>query len=71
MRLGRAGKLIDVARSVGQPVGNAEPGRDVDRLRDPIAPDEGQDLLSSGRLERHSLDAGWSRGGRPAASGHT
>ena len=52
MRLGRACQFIDLARSVGQQVGNAEPGHDVDRLRDPIAPDEGQKLLSR-------LDARW------------
>ncbi len=44
MRLGRASKLIDLARPVGQQVGNAELGHDVDRLRDPIAPNEGQKL---------------------------
>ena len=42
MRRGRVCQLVDVARSVGQEVGNAEPGRDVDRLRDSIPPNEGQ-----------------------------
>jgi len=46
MRLGRACKLIDLAWSVGQQVGNAELGHDVDRLRDPIPPNEGQKLRS-------------------------
>ena len=35
-----------MTRSVGQEVGNAEPRRDVDRLRDSIAPNEGQKLLA-------------------------
>ena len=46
MRPGRVCQLVNLPRSVGQEVGNAEPGRDVDRLRDPIAPNEGQKPLS-------------------------
>src|SRR6266478_7648806 len=46
MRLGRACKLIGLARSAGQQVGNAELGHDVDRLRDPIPPNEGEKLCS-------------------------
>jgi hypothetical protein len=42
---GRACKLIDLARSVGEQGGNAELGHDLDRLRDPISPNEGQKLL--------------------------
>jgi len=39
-------QLVDLSRSVGQQIGDAEPRRDVDRLRDPIAPNEGQKLLA-------------------------
>src|SRR6266850_5248265 len=46
---GRACKLIDLARSVGEQVGNAELGHDVDRLRDPIPPNAGQKLRSCAR----------------------
>jgi hypothetical protein len=46
MRPGRVSQLVDLPRAVGQEVGNAEPRRDVDRLRDPIAPNEGQKALS-------------------------
>jgi len=46
MRAARVRELVDLPRSVGQEVGNAELGRDVDRLRDPIAPNESQKLLS-------------------------
>ena len=45
MRPGRPRQLLDLPRAVGQEVGNAEPRRDVDRLRDPIAPNEGQKPL--------------------------
>ncbi len=56
MRAARVRELVDLPRSVGQEVGNAELGRDVDRLRDPIAPNESQKLLSG--LERHLLASG-------------
>ena len=46
MRPRRVGQLVDLPRSVGQEVGNLELGRDVDRLRDPIAPKEGQKTLA-------------------------
>ena len=46
MRPARVSQLVDLPRAVGQEVGNAQPGRDVDRLRDPIAPNEGQKTLS-------------------------
>jgi len=45
MRPGSVCQLVNLPGSVGQEVGNAEPRRDVDRLRDPIAPNEGQKLL--------------------------
>jgi hypothetical protein len=46
MRPRRVSQLVDLPRAVGQEVGNAEPRRDVDRLRDPIAPNEAQEPLS-------------------------
>jgi len=42
MRPGRACQFVDLLRSVGEEVGNPESGHDVDRLRDPIASNEGQ-----------------------------
>ena len=63
MRLGRACELIDLARSVGQQVGNAEPGHDVDRLRDPIAPDEREKPLSR-FVHALSLSAGLRTSGK-------
>ena len=56
MRTTRVRELVDLPRSVGQEIGNAVLGRDVDRLRDPIAPDESQKWLSG--LERHGLASG-------------
>ena len=56
MRPGSVCQLVNLPGSVGQEVGNAEPRRDVDRLRDPIAPNESQKLLSG--LERHLLASG-------------
>ena len=42
MRPGRTCQFVNLSGSVGEEVGNAEPGRDVDRLRDPIPPNEGE-----------------------------
>ena len=39
-------QVVNLSRSVGQEVRNAGPGCDVDRLRDPIVPNEGQKPLS-------------------------
>jgi len=42
----RVRQLVDLLRPVGEEVGNAQPGRNVDRLRDPMAPNEGEKSLS-------------------------
>ena len=42
----RVRQLVDLSRPVGEEVGNAQLGRNVDRLRDPMAPNEGEKSLS-------------------------
>jgi len=51
-------QLVNLPRSVGQEVGNAETGRDVDRLRDPITPNESQKPLS-GLATRNTARVDW------------
>jgi len=73
MRPGRLRQLLDLPRAVGQEVGNAEAGRDVDRLRDPIAPNEGEKPLSrldtwnTARVDRSVHCGGHSSAVRPPA----